>query len=285
MSTSTAPRRLGPPGLIAKKVARRLTRREREGIIEPPLPPACPAGWRTGAPDFVGIGAQRAGTTRWFRLLEAHPAIHPAPASKELHYFDRYYVGGFGEREALAYGSHFPRPEGAIAGEWTPGYLPSPWVPSLLAQAAPRAKLLVLLRDPVERYLSGLKHDEWVAEQARLPLSQHAPIEAFARGFYHAQLSAWLEHFDRSQVLILQFERCGAEPGPQLSRTLEFLGVGEQGFEPDIDHHPNLQGGKPSLAPEVRDSYARAYRDDVLRLAADFPEIDLELWPSFAELA
>jgi hypothetical protein len=274
--------------VAARKLARRLTGRHREegeAVIEPPLPPFCPSGSQVAAPDFVGIGAQRAGTTRWFRLLASHPEIVPSPAAKELHYFDRFYRGEFGPADAEGYGRFFPRPAGRLAGEWTPSYLAAPGVPPLLAAAAPRARLLVLLRDPLERYLSGLKHDTWVAAQAGLPLSQHAPMEAFARGLYHAQLGTWLEHFDRSQILVQQFERCAAEPAAELRRTLEFVGLSADGFDPDLEAHPNHQAGKPSLDPTARDAYVRAYRDDVLRLAADFPEVDLRLWPNFAHLA
>jgi hypothetical protein len=274
--------------IIARKLARRLAgkrREEGEGVIEPPLPPLCPPGSALGAPDFVGIGAQRGGTTRWFRLLASHPDLVPSPAAKELHYFDRFYKGGFDDDDAAGYRRYFPRPAGSVAGEWTPSYLAAPWVPPLLAAAAPRAKLLVLLRDPLERYRSGLEHDAWVAAQAGLPLSQHAPIEAFARGLYHAQLSAWLEHFDRSKVLVLQYERCASEPAAELRKTLEFLGLVDAGFEPDLEAHPNHQPAKPELAPLARDAYLGAYRDDVIRLAEDFPEVDLRLWPNFAELA
>jgi hypothetical protein len=274
--------------LIARKVARRLAGRRREegeGVIEPPLPPLCPPGSKIAAPDFVGIGAQRGGTTRWFRLLASHPDLVPSPAAKELHYFDRFYRGGFGPADAAGYRRYFPRPAGSLGGEWTPSYLAAPWVAPLLAAAAPEAKLLVLLRDPIERYLSGLEHDAWVAGRAGLPLSQHAPIEAFARGLYHAQLSAWLEHFDRSRVLVLQYERCTADPAAELARTLSFLGLGEEGFEPDLGSHPNRQPAKPELDRPVAAAYRRAYREDVIRLAEDFPEIDLQLWPNFAELA
>jgi hypothetical protein len=274
--------------IIARKLARRLTGREREegeGVIEPPIPPICPPGLTLGPPDFVGIGGQRCGTTRWFRLLASHPEVLPSPAAKELHYFDRFYTGRFTPDDAGGYRRYFPRRAGQKSGEWTPGYVAAPWVPPLLAASAPEARLLVLLRDPLERYLSGLKHDSWVADRAGLPLSQHAPMEAFARGLYHAQLMGWLAHFDRSQILILQYERCSIDPLTELQRTLKFIGISEDGFSPDLDAHPNHQPAKPPLDDSVREAYVDAYRDDVTRLAADFPEIDLSLWPNFAHLA
>src|ERR1700683_57154 len=84
-----------------------------QGVVIPPPPPACPAGWRTGPPDFVGVGAQRSGTTRWFDLIVAHPqVIAPMSTRKELHYFDRFHSDTFTARAAAAYGEYFPRPQG-----------------------------------------------------------------------------------------------------------------------------------------------------------------------------
>jgi len=54
-----------------------------------PEPPPPPPGFVTGPPDFVGVGAQKAGTTWWFRLIEAHPGVYHDPDQRpELHFFD-----------------------------------------------------------------------------------------------------------------------------------------------------------------------------------------------------
>jgi hypothetical protein len=252
----------------------------------PNAPLQCPPGCRTGPPDFVGIGAQRAGTTRWFRLIASHPEVSVPPLAKELHYFDRFYRGGFTEEDARLYHMHFPRREGQRAGEWTPLYASAPWIPKLLARAAPEAKLLMLVRDPVERLQSGLQHNGRLSREQGMPLSRLAPVEAFARGLYHAQLEGILAHFDRSQVLVLQYERCSREPLLELRRTLEFIGVTDPAFAPaDLDAKPNFQPAKGGLDPDVRESYVRAYREDVVALASAFPQIDLRLWPNFADLA
>jgi len=153
----------------------------------PPPPPECPRGWQTGPPDFVGVAAQRSGTTRWCNLILAHPEVVRTHAKKELHYFDRFYAGGFTAATASGYHAYFPS-DGRKTGEWTPMYASAPWIPALLAAAAPAARLLMLLRDPVERYLSGLELDIETARKRGAPLSRYAPLEAFSRGFYHAQL-------------------------------------------------------------------------------------------------
>jgi Sulfotransferase domain len=257
-----------------------------QGVMQPPSVPSCPAGWRTGPPDFVGIGAQRSGTTRWFDLLIAHPQIEAPPATrKELHYFDRFHAGGFTSADAAGYSEYFPRPQGHLTGEWTPVYLAAPWVPAMLAAAAPDTKLLVSLRDPVERYLSGLQRHHRVALASQSPLNAMAPLEAFMRGFYHAQLTHLLEYFDRSQVLVLQYERCACEPLGELRRSFAFLGVGEPDFAPALDAHPNRQADKPELHADARRALVEAYAEDVLELVRAFPEIDVALWPNFAQLA
>jgi Sulfotransferase family len=280
---------MSTPPPAARSIARRwvpwLRRDDYWAIRVPPPPPACPPGWRTGPPDFVGVGGQRCGTTRWFDLLASHPEVVPPAATKELHYFDRFYAGGFTAADAAGYHRHFPRDGRRRVGEWTPLYMAAPWIPRLLAAAAPAARLLVLLRDPVERYLSGLQHDTNLARENGLGLSQLAPLEAFARGLYHAQLSGLLAHFDRSQILVLQYERCTSEPLAQLRRTFEFLGLDDTEFVPDLDAHPHRQPSKPSLDPDTRAAYVRAYREDAIALAGAFPEIDLALWPNFADLA
>ena len=257
-----------------------------QGVRVPPPAPDPPAGWRTGPPDFVGVGAQRSGTTRWFDLIVAHPEVaEPLATRKELHYFDRFHSDPFTAGDAAAYSEYFPRPQGLRTGEWSPSYLPSPWAPAMLAAAAPYARLLVLLRDPVERYVSALQRHQRVALASGQPLNAMAPLDAFTRGLYHAQLSRLLKRFPRSQVLILQYERCTAEPRSELRRTYEFLGLRETGFLPTLDAHPNRQPDKLELHPEVRGMLVEAYAEEVALLIADYPEIDVSLWPNFARLS
>jgi hypothetical protein len=263
------------------------TREEEAGfdgpIDRPPSPPECPAGWRTGPPDFIGVGVQRCGTTRWGKLIFSHPEIVRTLARKELHYFDQFYAG-CGESEIAAYHAYFPT-DGRKTGEWTPFYMSAPWIPALLAASAPDARLLVLLRDPVERFRSGLELNAKVARRRSAPLSRYAPLEAFSRGLYHVQLTNLLAYFDRSQMLVLQYERCSREPEAQLRRTYEFLGFSDLDFVPDLEAHPREQPDKPGLEDDTRAAYVRAYSDDVAALARDFPEIDLSVWPNFAHLA
>lgn len=245
-----------------------------------PRPPSCPDGSGIGPPDFVGVGAQRSGTSWWHGLLLAHPDIHRVPdQAKELHYFDQYYRVAFTEAAAQGYAQYFPRPPGKLCGEWTPRYLSDHWVAPCLHAAAPEAKLLVLLRDPVTRYESGLTH-EWNHGAGRHP---SVAVEAFHRGMYHAQLEWLRRYFDPQKTLVLQYERCCGDPEGELTKTYRFLGV-DDGFVP-ADLRPTVnetRGERFELSPELRRRLAMAYASEIQRLARDYPEIDLSLWPNFA---
>lgn len=264
------------------RAARSTKRRARRRLN---LPPARPQGWEIGPPDFVGVGAQRSGTSWWYGLTCEHPAIQPGQG-KEKHFFDRFHERSLLADDVRAYHELFPRPPGALTGEWTPRYMHDFWTPGLLSQAAPQAKVLVLLRDPWNRFCSGIAHESGVL---RKPLRQDrsgylkATIvgDAFSRSLYTRQLRGVLEHFGREQVLVLQYERCCRAPEEELRRTYEFLGLEQSGYLPASIADPappstRVQLGTGELFPSAWASIAH----DALQLQDVAPEIDLGLWPS-----
>jgi hypothetical protein len=243
-------------------------------------PPAARPGEVTGPPDFVGIGVQKAGTTWWWDLVNEHPGVfNREDVHKERHYFTRFAFEGFGLGEARSYQDWFPRPSGAVTGEWTPDYFSQPWVPPLLASAAPQARLLVILRDPVERFVSGLAHSDLAA-------SDHlgnAATEAFVRGLYANPLRAWSEHFGADRMLVLQYEQCVADPAGELARTYAFLGL-DTGFEPASVNRPrNPTAQKTSLHPDARRRLVELYSPDVEETMSLLPGLDIAMWHNFAQ--
>lgn len=245
-------------------------------------PPACPPEWATGPPDFVGVGAQKAGTTWWYELLTRHPGVfnHPG-AHKERHFFMRFFDTGFGPADVAEYHRWFPRPAGQLTGEWTPDYMLHFWIPRLLQEAAPRAKVLVLLRDPVERIVSGLTH---VAERQAVP-DARAATEAYLRGMYHAQLELLTRHVDPERVLVQQFERCRQDVAGELGRTLAFLGLPPLGELADATPVNLTRATKVALPAGARADLVGLYRPDVEKLVAAYPQVDVALWPNFRFLA
>ena len=236
-------------------------------------------------PDFVGVGAQRCGTTWWFRTLLRHPRIvAPQGRKKELHFFGRFCATQMRADDVAAYHELFRRRRRKVAGEWTPRYMYDPWTPPLLKRAAPEAKLLVMLSDPVERLRSGFAH-----RRTRVPggPEQLNAIDAVDRGRYATQLEGLYRHFEPERVLVLQYERCRQDGVAEYRRTLRFLGLPDDREPPPLEasRGTSTEGRKLELWPDLGEALLAALEPEVRQLAELAPELDLRLWPNFAHLA
>src|SRR4051794_37675476 len=261
---------------------------ERVEGTPPPLP-VVPEGWSTGPPDFVGVGAQHCGTTWWWRQIAGHPGTSLAAGlhRKEIHFFTPLTgLERLSEEQRRGYERYFPRPSGTgPVGEWTPRYMFDPWSVPLLAQAAPEAKMLLMVRDPVKRYWTGVARERaYARERGEADIAPAMVEEQFERGLYWSQVQRVLDHFPRERVLVLQHERCVASFAQQLERTYAFLGL-DLGFRFESERYQPRES--PDRARDARESarLAEAYGPDAARLAAIAPEIDLSLWPSVAARA
>jgi hypothetical protein len=240
---------------------------DAEGQAFPPRPP-----------DFVGVGVQKAGTTWWTKLLREHPKLE-VPV-KELHFFDGMSSTAVEDCPTELYARLFRRSTGALSGEFTPAYIFWPWIPPLLRAAAPSAKILVMLRDPVERYRSGLAQVSQMGHEVTDTVHE----EHKRRGFYGEQLERLFEYFAKENVLVLQYEKCASETLHYYRETLRFLGLRNVSFRPaSLNKKVNRSRiQKIELDPDSRQELVNAYRDDLARVAALVPEIDLALWKSLA---
>jgi hypothetical protein len=150
------------------------------------------------------------------------------------------------------------------------------WPLRQIAQAAPRARILVMLRDPVDRYASAYARENRLAQdRGEAGIAPAMAEQQVTRGFYASQVQSTLETFGRDRVLILQYERCRAEYERELERTYTFLGL-EPSFRP-----AGLAPGEPrerDLPASERERLARGYAADMTQLAEIAPELDLELW-------
>ena len=246
-----------------------------------PPAPAPPIGWLSGPPDFVGVGTARSGTTWWDSLITSHPDVARAPGvPKEVHFFDERWADETRRRAVGRVPRVLRAPAWqAIAGEWTPGYMLDAWTPRLLRRAAPDARLLVLVRDPVERFLSGRTLAEnrfTVGSTARA-----AANAAFGRGLYADQLLRLWRAFPREQVLVLQYERCLRRPARRAATDLHVPrpGPGRVGGHRRRRASERLAGSQGHPARDgSRTSSSRRYAPENERLAALLPDLDLSLW-------
>jgi len=203
-------------------------------------------------PDFLIIGAQKSGTTFLYQLLVQHPRVKPAFA-KEVHYFDL----NFGKGDNW-YRSYFPlqrrNRSTYITGEASPYYLFHPHAPRRASVVVPDAKLVVLLRNPVDRAYSHYQHQvKRVGGEARETLPFEEAIEAeekivprevdkmlqdesyvssghrtrsyLSRGIYIDQLLLWSSFFRREQMLVLKSEDLFNDTTNALERVLDLLEI------------------------------------------------------------
>jgi hypothetical protein len=197
-------------------------------------------------PDFVIIGAQKGGTSFLYYLLTRHPLVEPA-ARKELHFFDRpeRFEEGTGW-----YRRCFPSPgwkdgQRSITGEATPSYLFEPPVAKRMAEVVPRARLIALLRNPIDRAYS---HFQMQVKRSAESSTFEEAIEQqhssyISRGIYVDQLLRWFEFFDQDQMLILKSEAFFERPVETLKVVLNFLELPE--WEPEASElqEKRHQGG------------------------------------------
>lgn len=257
-----------------------------------PEVPECPPGWHTGPPDFVIVGAEKGGTSRWLKILRAHPDIHVGKGIREIHFWDDFADRWPTQEDIERYHTFFPRPEGGKAGEKTPQYMSLWWAPRMLSMAAPDCRIVMMLRDPIDRYISGRTQLEKYRPPDRdtkgfLDFGRRSVELSMHRGEYTRQLEWVLDAFPREQVLVLQFEACNADTQGQLDRTFDHIGVARW-TPPEALTGKEVNAAwleKVPLEPERRELLQRLYRPEVMRLKGIVPELDLSLWPNFADLA
>ena len=217
-------------------------------------------------PDFLLIGTKRGGTTSLGRYLFAHPRVarlFPAQATpKGVRYVDEH-----ADRSARWYRSHFatvlsrgpamhPRKQ---AGEATANYLFQPGGAARAAAVAPDARILVLVRDPVERAWSHWRErtrrgvetlsfeDALAAEERRVEAAvavgdgSAGNVAYRAQGRYAELLPPWIERFGRDRVLVLVSEEFFADPAVAYARALAFLAL--EPFE--LDGYPAYNFREP----------------------------------------
>ncbi len=241
-------------------------------------PPDPIAGHELGPPDFVGVGAMKSGTSWWYKQIARHPDVFDDPrVHKEVHYFDGFADRQFTDSAAAEYAAWFGRPPGKRRGEWTPSYIQDRWILELVSRSAPAAKVLILLRSPVPRFLSHLNH---IRTSGRI-VDTHSLRRSIESSLYFDRLSDVFAVFPADRVLVLQYERCRADPDGELRRTFDFLDL-DPGLVPAQERGDWVPGaGYRAEVPDHVMRYARPLiEEQAQRAAAEFGSIELDLWAS-----
>ncbi|GJM15323.1 MAG: hypothetical protein DHS20C13_06500 [Thermodesulfobacteriota bacterium] len=250
-----------------------------------------PNDWKVRAPDFVGISSPKAGTSWWYSLILDHPQVQENRLNeKELAYFYHYGLDEINQEAISTYRQAFAAPKGSISGEWSPSYLWFPLALENLFKTVPETKILIMLRNPIDRYLSHLNQASIDSkhrfgdneEMSYLMETFWAYPDSFLQSCLSTQLKKLLSYYDRSQILLLQYEKCKKNTQKEISRTYKFLGI-------DDSYQPNEQDKLVNkrkyiledLNSKQRKTLAQYYMDEVDQTVKMFPEIDVNLWEDF----
>jgi hypothetical protein len=219
-------------------------------------------------PNYIIVGAQRCGTTALSYYLSQHPEIYPA-TKKEVHYFDNHYQSG--ERW---YRAHFPIkskliPKG-ITGEASPYYMYHPFALQRIKALLPDVKIIILLRDPVNRAISNyLKEVNGRGKYEKSPIKEamlneelrlkdeylamksdsfygslkHQIFSYKARGIYYPQVKKCFDLFDRNNVLVINSKDLLSSTESSLREVFKFL---------EVDSHFSIQDIRPRNVEKKR---------------------------------
>lgn len=255
-------------------------------------------------PDFLLIGTKRGGTTSLYydilklpQVATLFPSARLLPKANEtkgIHFFDSNY-----QRGESWYRSYLPtrwaRSRGSarcggrvVVGEASPYYLFQPLAAERAAAMVPNAKLIALLRDPVERSYSHWKERRRndaepldfaaaiAAEPSRLAGEEerlrsdpsyysyaHEQQSYLAQSNYARSLKPWIERFGRENLLVVVSEEYYADPASALDQVADFLGI-SRGAAP-VGEHRNAAAGT-DLDPDLRDELRRTFAPDIAEL-------------------
>ncbi len=249
-------------------------------------------------PNYLIVGAQRAGTTSMYNYLAQHPDVGRVRLGKGVHYFDTNASAPKGW-----YRSHFPLDPHKIplksrpthVGEGAPYYMFHPMTLERIDAMLPGVKLIAILRDPTER-----AHSQWVHETARgfenLPFGgalyvekerlageedrlrrdagayshSHQHHSYVARGMYAAQVKRMWERFGRDRVMVIPAKRMFEQPSAVFQETLSFLGLAPYEAVYEVHNARSYPKLDPHLQAWLDNEFAESNEELVELLGPDF---------------
>lgn len=241
-----------------------------------------PAPLAPGGIDFLGIGAQKAGTTWLHTRLVKHPGAF-LPHDKEIHYWD-----AFKERGLDWYRSLFSAAkEGQKRGEITPAYaVLEPEVIAEIKQAFPDLRVFYILRNPVERAWSAALMNLYRAEMTfseasdRWFLDHFHAASSLKRGDYVRCLYNWRAVFGDDRILVMLFDDICRDPRGLLERLARHIGIDPQPFRDESEdtmRRVELAGSGDKIRPALRRCLVELYAPKIEALE-QATGLDLSAW-------
>ena len=213
-------------------------------------------------PSFLVIGGQRCGSSWIHKCLHEHPQVFTADP-KEVHFFNRNYDEG-----EQWYRAHFhPSPEHKAWGEVTPDYIAHHETPERIASLCPNARLVAILREPIERAHSiyrlqmGTKMNYASFEEA---IEERPDI--LEHGLYAQHLENWYKHFHADQILVMLYEDLIQSESNTIAQIFAHIGV-------DESYRPSWIG-KPcntALMPKLRARLSSVGLDPLVKVVGRSP--------------
>jgi len=189
--------------------------------------------------DFIGVGAPKSGTSWLYYCLKEHPQIF-LPDKKEIDFFNKkkpYYARNniWNYLNGCDWYENFFKdcPTNKIKGEFSVNYLSDPGTPELISRHFPEAKIIMILRNPIDRLYSHYSY-------AKAKNKTNQTFEKFINtkkkiveiGFYFTHITNYLKYFNKDRILILLYNDLKKSPKEFIARVYSFLGVDDK-FIPD----------------------------------------------------
>lgn len=199
-------------------------------------------------PNFIIIGAEKSATTYLHECLREHPAVFMP--SEEIPFFEDpdYLQSNIESFERL-----FEKAcDKKAIGIKRPNYLHKPECPERISRNIPFARLIAILRDPIDRVISAYYHNVRMGfapikniNKGLFEIINGKHTEKYPRameiidfGFYYEHLSHWLDYFDREQMLIMLYDDIKKNPLDSLRKVFRFLEIDEEYFPQTLNSRP-----------------------------------------------
>ena len=204
-------------------------------------------------PDFIIIGAGRAGTTALYTYLIQHPSIITASTDNDAPVADLHFFEYMISDKISWYKSHFPRKSknSFVTGEFTSTYMYHKKVPERIFNLIPKIKLIVILRNPIDKAYSTYNQqshfnevtssfEETIkAEFARIDLiknhieytnnnpnfDNYVEYNIIRHGIYFNYLEKWFKIFPKKQIFVVDSNELENVPQQTLNKVFEFLNL------------------------------------------------------------